>query len=99
MDEKRENINKHTHSVGGKIKTDFVRNGGKKCEESNAPVPCGDGSCQSDYISCLKVLSKMERTKRKRAAPKITKSSLLEMWRKKEWTFSNKGVVKKRMRS
>ena len=85
--------------VGGKIKTDFVRNGGKKCEESNAPVPCGDGSCQSDYISCLKVLSKMERTKRKRAAPKITKSSLLEMWRKKEWTFSNKGVVKKRMRS
>ena len=84
--------------VGGKVKTDFVRNGGKKCDESNAPVPCGDGSCQSDYIKCLKVLSSLERSKRKRALPKVTKSSLMDMWHRKEWTFSNKGIVKTNLR-
>ena len=80
------------------MKTDFVRNGGKKCDESNAPVPCGDGSCQSDYIKCLKVLSSLERSKRKRALPKVTKSSLMDMWHRKEWTFSNKGIVKTNLR-
>ena len=35
-------------------------NRGKKCKESSHPVPCGDGSCQTDYISCLKVMSALE---------------------------------------
>lgn len=31
-----------------------------KCDDASHPVPCADGSCQSDYITCLKVLSKGE---------------------------------------
>ena len=25
------------------------------CPDLKSPVPCGDGSCHPDYISCLKV--------------------------------------------
>merc|ERR1711871_1803354 len=46
--------------VGGKMNEIFKKKGGKKCKESSHPVPCGDGSCQTDYISCLKVMSKIE---------------------------------------
>ena len=28
-----------------------------KCEHSEAPVPCDDGNCHSDYISCLRALA------------------------------------------
>ena len=28
----------------------------EKCENSGAPVPCDDGNCHSDYISCLRAL-------------------------------------------
>jgi hypothetical protein len=31
------------------------------CKDSRAPVPCGDGSCRSDYVSCLRALSRSER--------------------------------------
>lgn len=27
------------------------------CKESERPVPCGDGTCRSDYVSCLRALS------------------------------------------
>ena len=58
----------HINSCVGseKNKKDFLRlsGGNHKCKESNAPVPCGDGSCQSDYISCLTVLSKLEQSGR-----------------------------------
>jgi hypothetical protein len=81
--------------VGGKIKNDFVSHGGKKCKESNAPVPCGDGTCRSDYISCLKVLSKLERKHQKQTGPGTAKSSaaaLMNIWRTHEWTFGQKGL-------
>jgi hypothetical protein len=26
-----------------------------QCPDLNLPVPCGDGNCHSDYISCLRV--------------------------------------------
>lgn len=32
------------------------------CKESQNPVPCGDGTCRSDYVSCLRALSEKERT-------------------------------------
>lgn len=32
------------------------------CKESQTPVPCGDGTCRSDYVSCLRALSEKERT-------------------------------------
>lgn len=31
------------------------------CKDSAAPVPCGDGSCQPDYVSCLRVMSARDR--------------------------------------
>lgn len=31
------------------------------CKESSAPVPCGDGTCRSDYVACLRALSDSER--------------------------------------
>ena len=27
------------------------------CKDSARPVPCGDGSCQSDYVACLRAVS------------------------------------------
>jgi len=27
------------------------------CKDSKAPVPCGDGTCRSDYVTCLRALS------------------------------------------
>ena len=30
------------------------------CKDSAFPVPCGDGSCQSDYVSCLRAMSRAE---------------------------------------
>ena len=85
----------HINSCVGseKNKKDFLRlsGGNHKCKESNAPVPCGDGSCQSDYISCLKVLSKLEHTKRKKPHRRSTEA-FLNMWRQKEWTFRGSGM-------
>jgi hypothetical protein len=31
------------------------------CKDSAFPVPCGDGTCKSDYISCLRALSETSR--------------------------------------
>lgn len=31
------------------------------CKESSAPVPCGDGTCRSDYVACLRALSDAQR--------------------------------------
>ena len=31
------------------------------CKDSSAPVPCGDGTCRSDYVACLRALSDAER--------------------------------------
>ena len=28
------------------------------CKESRLPVPCGDGTCRSDFIACLRAMSK-----------------------------------------
>ena len=33
---------------------------GKKCNEASAPVACGNGKCESDYIACLKAMSRLE---------------------------------------
>jgi hypothetical protein len=33
------------------------------CKESETPVPCGDGTCRSDYVTCLRALSDAERRK------------------------------------
>jgi len=43
--------------------SDCVGGGGFSgpCKDSRAPVPCGDGSCRSDYVSCLRALSIGER--------------------------------------
>jgi hypothetical protein len=43
--------------------SDCVGGGGFSgpCKDSRAPVPCGDGSCRSDYVSCLRALSAGER--------------------------------------
>ena len=27
------------------------------CQDPAAPVPCGDGTCKSDYITCLRALT------------------------------------------
>ena len=44
--------------------SDCVGNSGFSgpCKDSQAPVPCGDVSCRSDYISCLRALSEVERS-------------------------------------
>ena len=31
------------------------------CKDSATPVACGDGTCKSDYVSCLRSLSHSER--------------------------------------
>jgi hypothetical protein len=31
------------------------------CKDSAAPVPCGDGTCRSDYVTCLRALSDADR--------------------------------------
>jgi hypothetical protein len=31
--------------------------GNGPCRDSAAPVPCGDGTCRSDYVACLRALS------------------------------------------
>ena len=31
------------------------------CKDSATPVPCGDGTCRSDYVSCLRAMSVRER--------------------------------------
>lgn len=31
-----------------------------KCDGLKLPVPCGDGQCHSDYISCLRVCYLMD---------------------------------------
>jgi hypothetical protein len=30
------------------------------CKDSALPVPCGDGTCRSDYVDCLRAMSKLE---------------------------------------
>jgi hypothetical protein len=40
------------HVDGAEQKTEKL-----KCPELNKPVPCGDGACHTDYISCLRSLS------------------------------------------
>ena len=30
------------------------------CDDHSKPVPCGDGTCHSDYISCLRAISKKQ---------------------------------------
>jgi hypothetical protein len=32
------------------------------CKDSARPVPCGDGTCRSDYVSCLRAISESERS-------------------------------------
>ena len=39
----------HSHTTG---KSNVV-----KCDDLETPVPCADGTCHSDYISCLRSLS------------------------------------------
>lgn len=33
-----------------------------QCKDSARPVPCGDGTCRSDYVSCLRAMSEGERS-------------------------------------
>jgi hypothetical protein len=37
------------------------------CEDPAAPVPCGDGQCHSDYISCLRAVVEGEELVEKKA--------------------------------
>ena len=30
------------------------------CKNASAPVPCGDGTCRSDFVDCLRSLSRLE---------------------------------------
>lgn len=63
-----------------------------KCPTSEKPVKCGDGQCHSDYLSCLRSLSSMEREKDLRkivdGAFEQKRSSL----RKTEWPSKSEGV-------
>ena len=76
----------------------FFQHGGKKCDDSSAPVKCGDGSCQPDYISCLKVLSVTELNKQasihrdahERQARED--SAYTQLLTNKEWEFDSKGL-------
>jgi hypothetical protein len=81
---------------------DFKANGGEHCEESAAPVKCGDGSCQPDYISCLKVLSTREL--RSQRASKMdsherlsrkhwTDTAYARLLTEREWEFNQEGMV------
>ena len=81
---------------------DFKRNGGDHCDESEAPVKCGDGSCQPDYISCLKVLSIREiRSKRaykvdsnERLAQKHwTDTAYARLLTEREWEYNQEGMI------
>jgi hypothetical protein len=81
---------------------DFKANGGEHCDESAAPVKCGDGSCQPDYISCLKVLSIRElRSQRaskldshERLAQKHwTDTEYARLLTEREWEFNREGMI------
>ena len=30
------------------------------CKDTQYPIPCGDGTCQSDYISCLRAIQQKD---------------------------------------
>jgi hypothetical protein len=30
------------------------------CKNMSLPVPCGDGTCRSDYVDCLRAMSRLE---------------------------------------
>lgn len=36
------------------------------CKDTAFPVPCGDGTCRSDYVSCLRAMSERVRTEETR---------------------------------
>ena len=81
---------------------DFRANGGDKCEESSAPVKCGDGSCQPDYISCLKVLSLRELrlkqsnkvgSQEKLARKHWTDTAYARLLTNREWEFNDDGMI------
>lgn len=41
------------------------------CPDPRLPVPCGDGTCHSDYISCLRSLAKLEIDAASKAAEEV----------------------------
>jgi hypothetical protein len=52
------------------------------CKDSRKPVPCGDGRCHSDYISCLRSMAEKASTERgtghwSRVGVKAARSALL----------------------
>jgi hypothetical protein len=87
----------HISSCVG-ITAGFFAHGGDKCDDSSAPVKCGDGSCQPDYISCLKVLSANElkgQRDKSRDAHEIqarVDSAYAQLLAEKEWEFDMKGL-------
>ena len=53
------------------------------CKDTASPVPCGDGTCRSDYVACLRALSDSERRDSLR-------SSILWAFRRyKDWRTAN----------
>ena len=52
------------------------------CKDSAKPVPCGDGSCRSNYVACLRAISDAERRDSLR-------SSIL--WAFKRYSSSSQG--------
>ena len=45
------------------------------CDDSARPVPCGDGTCHTDYISCLRSLSEKVMEKKRKEMEEDDSSS------------------------
>ena len=70
---------------------------------SSAPIKCGDGSCQPDYISCLKVLSLKKLKKRNKEKLNINQKLSNKHWYDveysklltlREWEMNENGMKK-----
>ena len=60
------------------------------CPDLKLPVPCGDGKCHTDYISCLKALSAIID-----ATISQTNSSTLPFHDRNFWSFNDGGLSNK----
>mgnify|MGYP007044696272 CR=1 FL=1 len=63
------------------------------CDDSAYPVPCGDGTCHSDYISCLRALTAMKKRKAKEdgGASELSQA-MQEILKSSEWAYDENGL-------
>ena len=63
------------------------------CDDSAFPVPCGDGTCQPDYITCLRALTELKKRREaeKGAGSKLTRS-MEELLKSSEWAYDENGL-------